>query len=78
MSRSYRKTPIGGITTTQSEAEWKAKAARKLRAATRVSLAKQPEGEALCGKRWEVLNPWDGPKDGKHWFGSSYPKSMRK
>lgn len=78
MSRSRRKTPIGGITTAKSEALWKAKAARKLRVATRVLLAKHPEGETLSGKRWEVANPWDGPKDGKSWFGGAHPKDMRK
>lgn len=78
MSRSHRKTPITGITGAKSEAEWKAKAARKLRVATRGLLATQPEAETLSGKRWEVVNPWDGPKDGKSWFGKRYPKSMRK
>lgn len=78
MARSRRKTPIGSITTAKSEAAWKAKAARKLRAAARGLLAKQSDGEALSGKRCEVANPWDGPKDGKSWFGNAYPKNMRK
>lgn len=78
MSRSRRKTPIGGITTAKSEAEWKAKAARRLRAAARQILASRPEDDKLSGKRWEVVNPWDGPKDGKRWFGNAYPKDMRK
>jgi hypothetical protein len=78
MSRSLRKVPISGITTAKSEADWKAKAARKLRVATRLSLSQQAKGEALSGKRWEVSNRWDGPKDGKSWFGKAYPKDMRK
>lgn len=78
MSRSRRKTPIGGITTAKSEAKWKAKAARKLRAAARRILANRPDDDQLSGKRWEVVNPWDGPKDGKHWFDRSVSTWMRK
>lgn len=78
MSRSRRKTPICGITTADSEALWKAKAARRLRAAIRVSLKEQPEGEAFPGKRWDVVDPWDGPKDGKRWLRSKHAKLMRK
>ena len=78
MSRSRRKTPICGITTAKSEALWKAKAARRLRVATRASLKGKPEGEMLSGKRWDVVDPWDGPKDGKRWAHSRHWKLLRK
>ena len=79
MSRSRRKTPISGITTAESEAEWKAKAARRARHAARQTLTETLDGDALPAKRWAVVNPWDGPKDSKSWFRKAdYPRGMRK
>lgn len=78
MSRSRRKTPIFGHTTAQSDAEWKAKAARRLRHRARQIIAATLDAAQLAGKRWEVVNPWDAPKDGKHWWGKAKPKDMRK
>lgn len=78
MSRSRRKTPISGITTAESESEWKAKAARRARHAARQMLAQTLDGDTLPTKRWAVVNPWDGPKDGKAWLRSDDPRHMRK
>jgi hypothetical protein len=38
------------------------------------------EGEdaLLPVKRWAVVNPWDAPKDGKHWIGAGAARWLRK
>lgn len=78
MSRSRRKTPITGHTTAQSDAEWKAKAARLLRHSVKQQLTKELHTDDFPGKRWDVVNPWSSDKDGKGWFGKLHPKWMRK
>ena len=78
MSRSRRKTPIFGNTTAKSDAEWKAKAARKLRHRVKQHLETTLDGDGFAGKRWDVENPWCAPKDGKHYWGTAKPKDMRK
>ncbi len=78
MSRSRRKTPIAGITTAESDAEWKRKAARRLRRHAKTALTIDPLSFALAGKRWDVVNPWDAPKDGKIWFTNQPDHVMRK
>ncbi|MBT2187912.1 hypothetical protein [Sphingobium nicotianae] len=78
MSRSRRKTPIFGNASAPSEAAWKAKAARKLRHNVRQVLATTLDGDRFAGKRWDGVNPYDGPKDGKHWFGKADARWLRK
>jgi hypothetical protein len=78
MSRSRRKTPISGITTAKSDGAWKAKAARILRHRAKQKLTSDQEAFDLAGKRWDAVNPWDAPKDGRFWFGSRHPEWMRK
>ena len=78
MSRSRRKTPIFGVTTAASDAAWKAKAARKLRHRVRQVLEATLDGDRFSGKRWEVVNPWDAPKDGKHWYAKADARWLRK
>ena len=78
MSRSRRKTPIFGNTTAKSDAQWKAKAARKLRHRVKQHLETTLDGDGFAGKRWDVENPWCAPKDGKHYWGKAKPKDMRK
>jgi hypothetical protein len=78
MSRSRRKTPISGITTVSSDARWKASAARKLRHRVKQDLNATLDGDRFAGKRWDVVDPWSSDKDGKAWFGSRHPESMRK
>lgn len=78
MSRSRKKTPICGITAARSDSEWKAKAARILRHRVKQTLAKEMSADEFAGKRWDAVNPWSAPKDGKSWFGESYPTCRRK
>ena len=78
MSRSRRKTPIFGNTTAKSDAEWKKKAARKLRKRQNQHLETTLDSDGFAGKRWDVENPWSAPKDGKHYWSKATPKDMRK
>jgi hypothetical protein len=78
MSRSRRKTPIFGHTTAESDHQWKKKAARTLRHRVKQHLNVTLSGDHFAGKRWDLVNPWDAPKDGKHWWKSNDPRSMRK
>jgi hypothetical protein len=78
MSRSRKKTPIGGITTVESDGDWKAMAARRLRHRVKQHLNATGDGDRFPGKRWDVVEPWGAPKDGKKWFGNRWPESMRK
>ncbi len=78
MSRSRRKTPIFGHTKAKSDAEWKKKAARKLRKRQKQHLEATLDGDGFAGKRWDVENPWSASKDGKHYWSKATPKDMRK
>jgi hypothetical protein len=78
MSRSRRKTPIFGNTTAKSDAEWKAKAARKLRRKVKQHLESTHDGDGFAGKRWDAVNSWSSEKDGKHYWKRAKPKDMRK
>lgn len=78
MSRSRRKTPITGHTTAHSDAEWKAKAARVLRHRVKQKFETNPEDMNFSGKRWDTINPWSAPKDGKYWFGKRNSRLLRK
>lgn len=74
MSRSRRKTPVGGNTIADSDKPSKIIGHRQARAAARVALAADtdPPHPKAFG------NPWKGEKDGKHWFGDRHPEMMRK
>ena len=78
MSRSRRKTPITGITTARSDHAWKKKAARKLRHRVKQHLGKTLDSDRFAGKRWDVVDPWNAPKDGKFRFGDEDHKLRRK
>ena len=78
MSRSRRKTPIFGHTTAESDAEWKAQSARVLRRRVRQVLKATLDIAAFPGKRWDLVNPWSAPKDGKYWSKRAGPRDMRK
>jgi hypothetical protein len=78
MSRSRRKTPITGITTAKSDGEWKAKAARVLRHRVKHTLESTLTADQFAGKRWDLVNPWDAPKDGKQWWRNADARTMRK
>lgn len=64
MSRSKRKTPITGITTSKSDRYWKKKCNRKLR---RVPIDK----DLPSGGRYKPMggDEWYSSKDGKHYYG---------
>jgi predicted component of type VI protein secretion system len=78
MSRSRRKTPIFGNTKAKSDARWKAKAARILRHSVKQTLQAMLDTDRFPGKRWDAVNLWDAPKDGKHWWRSASKRDMRK
>jgi hypothetical protein len=78
MSRSRKKTPIGGITTARSEKHEKRLANRKARRHVRLALAADSDRDVLPHLR-EISDVWTIAKDGKHYFGPHrYPKEMRK
>lgn len=81
MSRSKRSEPIAGITTAESEKEWKRGANRKLRRAVTRTLqlpAADPD-EMILPVLHEVANQYSGPKDGKQRFDPRrHPHLMRK
>ncbi|WP_282093613.1 hypothetical protein [Epibacterium ulvae] len=75
MSRSYRKTPICGMTTAASDKAFK-KAEHK-RARRALSACDLEFDNAPSDKQYG--NPWGAPKDGKQWIGPERcPKIMRK
>ncbi len=61
MSRSYRKTPVRGVTTAPSDKEDKQRAHRALRRAERRAIARDDPGPRLK----DVSDPWSFAKDGK-------------
>lgn len=68
MARSFRRTPIAGITTAETEKPDKQKANRRYRHAVRVAIA---EGRDHIPSRRELTDPWHMAKDGKKWFSPS-------
>lgn len=78
MSRSRKKTPICGMTSAHSDAEWKTKAARTLRHRAKIQLEQKLHTNDFPGYRWDAVNPWSSDKDGKGWFGDRHPNNMRK
>jgi hypothetical protein len=75
MARSRKKTPITGITTTDTEKNDKRLANRKLRVAVRTALA--GDGEIMPELR-EISDVWSFGKDGKRWVGDVDPRNLRK
>lgn len=80
MARSYRKTPIRGITTAESDKPAKRCANRSLRTSVRRQLQKHENYDNMSITHLkEVSNSWTFPKDGKKFFNrSTYPDIMRK
>ena len=88
MSRSRKHIPISGITGDNSEKKDKRIANKKLRTRTRdllrAVLHTDEEGDLVFPDHLhEVSNPYDGSKDGKHYYGEHegedwYDKMMRK
>lgn len=77
MSRSYKKTPIFGNTTTCSEKSDKKIAHGKFRAKLRDCLKQHRFDECPIDMN-EVSNIWDFGKDGKHYWIDAPEKYMRK
>lgn len=76
MSRSYKHTPVHGITGARSEKWDKRKANRKLRHRVKEVLVLAPDVLPVLR---EVSNVWTMNKDGKFWFDPErWPKYLRK
>lgn len=75
MSRSRKKTPIIGMTTTDTEKQDKRHANRKLRVAVRNALAGEEE---IMPELREVSDVWSFGKDGKRWVDDADPRDLRK
>lgn len=79
MSRSRRKNPFHGVTTSPSEKEDKQASSRMLRRKVRQALDENADEEVLHEKGIEVMNPWSMAKDGVAMFDpDKQPKLMRK
>ena len=82
MSRSKRNAPVTGITTAESEKEWKRKSNRKLRRATTQIVQQMPIADPdaiVLPLLDEVVSQYCGPKDGKQRFDPRrYPQLLRK
>jgi hypothetical protein len=77
MSRSRRKSPVRGITTSETEKRDKRIANRRLRRAVRVRLSADPD-DVFPALR-EVSSVWSFDKDGKARFDpEQWPAWMRK
>lgn len=78
MSKSKKKTSIGGITSSCSEKQDKRIYNRRYRRICKISLNVDCERNLLPHLK-EYSNPWCMNKDGKRWFDAKkYPKRMRK
>lgn len=65
MSRSRKKVPVAGITTAETEKEFKQQEHQRERARIRTALANFDEDGELLPHPKQFGDPWDGPKDGK-------------
>jgi hypothetical protein len=78
MSKSKKKTSIGGITTSCSEKQDKRLYNRRFRRICKQIINADFDCELLPHLR-EYSNPWAMDKDGKVWFDAKkFPKLMRK
>lgn len=76
MSRSRKKSPVTGITVADSEAQDKRLWHKRLRAMTRARLAHEDDPFPVAVN--EASSPWLMSKDGKRWWGRSFPLAHRK
>jgi hypothetical protein len=77
VSRSRKKTPIGGITTAESEKRHKRLSHKNFRAKQRQALLSGNPAE-LPVKMRDAVNPWSGDKDGKSYFGNMKDDKYKK
>lgn len=76
MSRSRKKTPIGGVTTARSEKGDKKRWHKGYRTRVKIALAIDIDGDLPHIR--EFFNPRGMQKDGKHWFSDIEEKFFRK
>ena len=69
MSRSMKKTPIGGCCVCRSEKKDKFFNHKRERQAVRMALH---YGDEVMPHTRELSDPWNMGKDGKTWFGDYY------
>jgi hypothetical protein len=77
MTRSRKKTPMFGISTSVSEKADKVAAHKRERRKVRTRLRVEPDAAALP-HRLEVSNVWSYAKDGKRYRKAASKKDMRK
>jgi hypothetical protein len=65
MSRSFKRTPIGGNTTAESDKKYKRQEHRRARAMTREALS---AGQEMPSEK-ATGSSWNSDKDGKRWYG---------
>jgi glycerol-3-phosphate dehydrogenase len=75
MARSYRHTPIFGITTSSSEKQDKRIANRRLRRAARHAMQR---GKEMLPTLREVSDVWSFDKDGRKYDRAAGAQAMRK
>ena len=68
MARSRKRTPISGVTCSESNKKFKQQEHRRERRAVRQGLLKCLEDEYLPHPK-HYGNEWSSPRDGKMWFG---------
>lgn len=79
MSRSVKKTPAGGITTSDSEKYDKKKWHKRLRQKTKQMLTstrydESEMSDAILPEVHDVSDPWNMSKDGKSYYGEERPR----
>ena len=77
MTRSRKKTPMFGISTSVSEKADKVAAHKRERRKVRTRLRVEPEA-AVLPHRLEISNVWAYAKDGKRYRKTATKKDMRK
>lgn len=75
MSRSTKKTPKKGITSSETEKENKRQANRKFRRVTKIQVKK---GDKELPLTRELSNVWSFDKDGKQFLKQPTKKDLRK
>lgn len=76
MSRSYKKTPIGGCCSSGGQKKFKEYEHRAERSRIKILLKVNPEIENLPHHK-EYGNEWSSPRDGKIYFGDMKGKKFK-
>lgn len=77
MSRSRRKTPICGITTSPSDKLYKKQEHQRERSSVKAKLKHTVDSDALPDKK-QFGDPWGGQKDGKQYLPDGDRKALKK